>query len=84
MYTYVSKECTVGRDRRDCKEICNGHCEGNAFCNHMTGQFDGGCAVGWTRYLCDKGILNHWSKVESYRIRLPVNKCIILSLHKSI
>lgn len=66
IYTSVSKECTVGKYGADCKEICNGHCEDNAFCNHVTGQCDGGCAVGWSGYLCDKGILNHWSKVESY------------------
>lgn len=81
MYTYVSKECTVGRYGRDCKEICNGHCEAMHF------------AIMWlvslTEDVLSDGpdicvILNHWSKVESYKIRLPVNKFIILSFHKSI
>lgn len=49
------KECAVERHGVECRGICSGHCKGNIICNHVTGQCDGGCVVGWKGSLCNKG-----------------------------
>ncbi|XP_061170702.1 multiple epidermal growth factor-like domains protein 11 [Saccostrea echinata] len=43
-YGYV---CQGGWYGLECKLRCFGHCRNNAFCNHVTGQCDNGCAEGW-------------------------------------
>ncbi|XP_061170707.1 multiple epidermal growth factor-like domains protein 10 [Saccostrea echinata] len=39
--------CQGGWYGLECKLRCFGHCRNNAFCNHVTGQCDNGCAEGW-------------------------------------
>lgn len=37
-----------------------GHCTASATCNHVTDHCDWGCANGWTRCMCEKGIHGDW------------------------
>lgn len=55
LFLYIWKECIAGRYGSNCSQQCVGHCRDNATCNHVTGQCDGGCDVGWTGSMCEKG-----------------------------
>lgn len=54
----VLKECAVERYGVECRGICSGHCAGSTTCNHVNGQCDGGCAIGWEGSLCNISIMN--------------------------
>lgn len=47
--------CSHGWYGQDCEQRCIGYCKRNIFCNHMTGQCEKGCDVGWSRSFCNKG-----------------------------
>ena len=59
-------ECIGGWYGVDCKQQCSGHCRDNAVCNHVTGQCDKGCAVGWRGALCDKGMQRSTCVLANY------------------
>lgn len=52
------EECKEGWYGVKCSLQCVGHCRNGAFCNHVTGQCDEGCAPGWRGYMCDIGIID--------------------------
>lgn len=60
-YIFCKKECIKGWYGDNCTKQCEGHCRDGNTCNHVTGLCDGGCAAGWTGYMCDKGAIkiNH-------------------------
>lgn len=47
--------CSHGWYGQDCEQRCIGYCKRNTFCNHMTGQCEQGCDVGWSGSFCNKG-----------------------------
>lgn len=51
----IKPECTNGWYGLNCSHQCSGHCRDGVTCNPMTGQCDGGCNVGWTGVMCEKG-----------------------------
>lgn len=89
-YNFSRKECAVGRYWVECSRMFSGHCKGNTTCNHVTGQCDGGCVVGWKGSLCNKGkftdcfgfgvILSLWKKklLETER---RINGYLVLLIH---
>lgn len=54
-YHFALKKCALGRYGVQCRGICSEHCKGSTTCNHVTGQCEGGCVVGWKGFLCNKG-----------------------------
>lgn len=44
--------CSHGWYGQDCEQRCIGYCKRNTFCNHMTGQCEKGCDVGWSGSFC--------------------------------
>ena len=57
MSTFILlKECTAGWYGLDCKQQCSGQCKENIVCNHVSGQCNEGCAVGWRGNDCNKYI----------------------------
>lgn len=54
-HIFCITECKEGWYGVNCSQQCSGHCRDGAICNQVTGLCDGGCEVGWTGYLCDKG-----------------------------
>lgn len=48
-------ECREGWYGINCSQQCTGHCRDEAFCSHVTGLCDRGCAAGWTGVRCDAG-----------------------------
>lgn len=55
MFSSTKPECRDGWHGVNCSKSCIGHCKNGTACNHMTGLCHGGCAEGWTGYMCDKG-----------------------------
>lgn len=50
----VCTECKKRWYGINCSQQCVGNCNDRTPCNHVTGQCDGGCDVGWTGKCCDK------------------------------
>lgn len=51
----ISTECVEGWFGEGCNHKCTGHCKDNIICNHVTGNCERGCSLGWTGYRCEKG-----------------------------
>lgn len=50
-----NKECRKGLYGVNCTKQCEGHCQYETICNHVTGSCDNGCKAGWTGDKCDQG-----------------------------
>lgn len=52
---FLSTACSHGWYEKHCEQSCFGYCKRNTFCNHVTGQCEQGCDVGWSGSFCSKG-----------------------------
>lgn len=50
-------ECGEGLYGVNCSQQCVGHCRDSSTCNHVTGQCDDGCDVGWRGSKCNEGCI---------------------------
>lgn len=48
-------ECGEGWYGFNCSQPCKGHCRELSTCNHVTGECNKGCDIGWTGAFCNKG-----------------------------
>ena len=81
-------ECYGGRYGKDCAQLCVSHCR-YAFCDHVTGRCDGGCAAGWTGSSCNecmRNIYTHtlrrfWNIIlDPYRVQNMIIMNVLYSL----
>lgn len=54
-FSSIWEECKPGWYGINCSKVCEGQCRNGTFCNHVTGQCEGGCDAGWTGTKCAKG-----------------------------
>uniref|UniRef100_A0A8W8NTQ9 Multiple epidermal growth factor-like domains 10 n=1 Tax=Magallana gigas TaxID=29159 RepID=A0A8W8NTQ9_MAGGI len=57
MSTWMDRNYMLYKDGwygNNCSQQCTEHCRDSFDCNHVTGQCDRGCDVGWTGSFCDK------------------------------